>query len=124
MALDSLAHTYRNLPSTARTQGAAISVIVWGLANFAVTLLTPVGFNNLHYWLFLVFALTNLVAGWWTWIYSPETGGRSFEENQESFISAKERGTWMVRKVDKGKYLNLPLPEGEAEESAPLLAGE
>jgi len=97
---------------------------VWGLANFAVTLLTPVGFNNLHYWLFLVFALTNLVAGWWTWIYSPETGGRSFEENQESFISAKERGTWMVRKVDKGKYLNLPLPEGEAEESAPLLAGE
>lgn len=36
-------------PSTARAQGSAISVIIWGLANFAVTLLAPVGFNNLKY---------------------------------------------------------------------------
>lgn len=55
-------------PSTSRAQGAAISVVVWGLANFAVTLLTPIGFNNLKYWLFLVFAVTNLFAGWWTWV--------------------------------------------------------
>ena len=55
-------------PSTARAQGSAISVIIWGLANFAVTLLTPIGFNNLKYWLFLVFALTNTFAAWWTWV--------------------------------------------------------
>lgn len=55
-------------PSTSRAQGSAISVIIWGLANFAVTLLTPIGFNNLSYWLFLVFAVTNLFAGWWTWV--------------------------------------------------------
>lgn len=55
-------------PSTSRAQGAAISVVIWGLANFAVTLLTPIGFNNLNYWLFLVFALTNLFAMWWTWV--------------------------------------------------------
>lgn len=55
-------------PSTSRAQGAAISVVIWGLANFAVTLLTPIGFNNLKYWLFLVFAVTNLFAGWWTWV--------------------------------------------------------
>ena len=55
-------------PSGARAQGAAISVVIWGLANFAVTLLTPIGFNNLKYWLFLVFAVTNLFAGWWTWV--------------------------------------------------------
>lgn len=55
-------------PSTSRAQGAAISVVIWGLANFAVTLLTPIGFNNLKYWLFLVFALTNLFAGCWTWV--------------------------------------------------------
>ncbi len=55
-------------PSTARAQGSAISVIVWGLANFAVTLLTPIGFNNLKYWLFLVFCFTNLFAGLWTWV--------------------------------------------------------
>ena len=55
-------------PSTSRAQGSAISVVVWGIANFAVTLLTPIGFNNLRYWLFLVFAVTNLFAGWWTWV--------------------------------------------------------
>ena len=55
-------------PSTSRAQGAAISVVIWGLANFAVTLLTPIGFNNLSYWLFLVFAVTNGFAGWWTWV--------------------------------------------------------
>lgn len=55
-------------PSSCRAQGAAISVVIWGLANFAVTLMTPIGFNNLKYWLFLVFAVTNLFAGWWTWV--------------------------------------------------------
>lgn len=55
-------------PSTSRAQGSAISVVIWGFANFAVTLLTPIGFNNLKYWLFLVFAATNLFAAWWTWV--------------------------------------------------------
>ena len=55
-------------PSTSRAQGSAISVVIWGIANFVVTLLTPIGFNNLNYWLFLVFAFTNLFAGWWTWV--------------------------------------------------------
>ncbi len=59
-------------PSTSRAQGAAISVVTWGLANFAVTLLTPIGFTNLKYWLFLCFAVTNLFAGVWTWVsHSP-----------------------------------------------------
>ena len=57
-------------PSASRAQGSAVSVIIWGLANFAVTLLTPIGFNNLSYWLFLVFAATNLFAAWWTWVSS------------------------------------------------------
>lgn len=95
-------------PSSARAQGSAISVIIWGLANFAVTLLTPIGFNNLRYWLFLVFAVTNGVAGWWTWRYSPESGGRSFEENQEFFEAAGKEGSWVVGKVDGGKFVRMP----------------
>ena len=65
-------------PSTARAQGAAVSVIVWGFANFAVTFLTPLGFNNLDYWLFLVFAFTNEFAGWWTWVSLIQVYARSF----------------------------------------------
>jgi sugar porter (SP) family MFS transporter len=111
-------------PSTARAQGSAVSVIIWGLANFAVTLLTPIGFHNLKYWLFLVFAGTNCFAGWWTWNYTPETGGRSFEENQEFFDSAKDDGSWAVRKVDGGRYEGMPSQEedgGEGGERSLLL---
>ncbi|KAB8295298.1 hypothetical protein EYC80_007203 [Monilinia laxa] len=95
-------------PSSARAQGSAISVIIWGLANFTVTLLTPIGFNNLKYWLFLVFALTNTFAGWWTWKYSLESGGRSFEENQEFFECAERDGSWVVKEVDGGKFVKMP----------------
>ena len=114
-------------PSTARAQGSAVSVIIWGVANFGVTLLTPILFNNLSYWLFLVFAATNLFSGWWTARYLPETGGRSFEENQDFYHEAKNEGTWVVKKVDKGSYLRMPdqnqaLEDGATEsESQPLL---
>lgn len=63
-------------PTTARAQGTAVSVITWGLANFAVTLITPLLFNNIKYWVFLVFAGTNAIAAIWTFLYCPETGGR------------------------------------------------
>jgi sugar porter (SP) family MFS transporter len=110
-------------PSTARAQGSAVSVIIWGLANFAVTLLTPIGFNNLKYWLFLVFAATNCFAGWWTWTYTPESGGRSFEENQEFFDSAQDDCSWVVRDVNEGKFETMPPKDedGEGAERSPLL---
>jgi sugar porter (SP) family MFS transporter len=111
-------------PNTARAQGSAVSVIIWGLANFAVTLLTPIGFNNLKFWLFLVFAATNCFSGWWTWAYTPESGGRSFEENQEFFDSARYDGSWAVRKVDGGKFENMPSQKEDEEEGgerSPLL---
>ncbi|KAA6413497.1 MAG: general substrate transporter [Lasallia pustulata] len=111
-------------PSTARAQGSAISVIIWGIANFAVTLLSPIGFNNLDYWLFLIFAATNAFAGWWTWMYSPETGGRSFEENQGFFRDADEEKTWRVHKVGNGEFKGMPKPKkqnGNDTESTPLL---
>ncbi|KAL8832814.1 MAG: hypothetical protein Q9170_004736 [Blastenia crenularia] len=114
-------------PSTSRAQGSAISVIIWGLANFAVTLLTPIGFNNLNYWLFLVFTVTNLFAGWWTWAYSPETGGRSFEDNQQFFTDSKEHNTWLVTRVNKGEYRHLPRGkegDGVDDERQPLLAAD
>ena len=112
-------------PTTARAQGTAVSVIIWGLMNFAVTLLTPILFNNLTYWIFAVFAATNIFAGVWTYFYLPETGGRTFEENQEFFDKAKEAGTWRVGKVDEGDHGRMPYPKKEGEgldgEQTPLL---
>jgi hypothetical protein len=98
-------------PTTCRAQGTAISVIIWGLANFAITFLTPVMFNNLSYFIFLVFAGTNAVAGLWTYLYLPETGGRSFEENQDFFKEAGEAGTWRVSKVAGGDWIKMKYPD-------------
>jgi hypothetical protein len=107
-------------PTTARAQGTAVSVIIWGLANFTITLLTPIMFNNLQYYLFIVFAATNAIAGVWTWLYQPESGGRSFEENVEFFEEARKRGSWRVSKVKEGEWLRMPYGEKSAEEE-PLL---
>lgn len=102
-------------PTVSRAQGTAISVIVWGLVNFAVTFLTPVMFNNLSYFIFLTFAASNAFAGVWTWLYLPETGGRSFGQNQQFFKEAEEHGTWRVKKVADGHWMKLlyPDPEGD-----------
>ena len=102
-------------PSPCRAQGSAISVIIWGIANFSVTLLTPIGFNNLKYLLFAVFAATNTFAGWWTWTYLPESGLRSFEENQEFFEKAMEEKSWKVRRVGGGAWRGLPKEDGDGE---------
>lgn len=107
--------------TTARAQASAISVIIWGLANFAVTLLTPIMFNNLEFWIFLIFAGTNAVAGLWTYIYLPETGGRSFEDNLQFFEDAKEEGTWRVAKVSGGVYRRLAYGGDLDGENQPLL---
>ncbi|KAL5116022.1 hypothetical protein ACEQ8H_006033 [Pleosporales sp. CAS-2024a] len=100
-------------PTTCRAQGTAISVIIWGLANFAITFLTPVMFNNLSYYIFLVFAGTNAVAGLWTYLYLPETGGRSFEENQDFFKEAGEAGTWRVSRVAGGDWVKMKYPDAK-----------
>ncbi|KAH0366696.1 general substrate transporter, partial [Aureobasidium melanogenum] len=110
-------------PTTARAQGTAVSVVVWGLANFAVTLLTPILFNNLNYWLFLVFGFSNMFAGVWTYLYQPESGGRSFEENQKFFEEAKKAGTWRVGAVSDGEFKKMPYPNSDNDDSenTPLL---
>jgi hypothetical protein len=109
-------------PTTARAQASAISVIIWGLANFAITLLTPIIFNNLNYWIFLIFAATNAFAGLWTYVYLPETGNRSFEDNQEFFELAREANTWRVGKVNGGAYLRMPYGDRADAETTPLLS--
>jgi hypothetical protein len=79
-------------------------------------------FNNLRYYIFLVFAASNAFAGVWTWTHLPESGNRSFDENQQFFEDAARDGSWKVSKVDRGKYLKMPYgEEGEDAERTPLI---
>jgi len=75
------------------------------------------------YALFAVFAGTNCFAGAWTYVYMPETGGRSFDENLEFFEKAKEVGCWRVGAVEGGRWRVMPYskPGGGEGESQPLL---
>lgn len=114
-------------PTTARARGTAISVILWGFCNFAVTLATPIMFENFGYFLFAVFAITNLMAGAWTKVYLPESGGRSFEENQRFFEVAGKEGTWKVKRVGRGEWLTMPKQGGDDQadgDRSPLLGRE
>ena len=54
---------------------------------------------------------------------SPETGGRSFEENALFFVVAKEQETWQVRKVNHGDFCHMPRDAEEKadDEETPLL---
>lgn len=55
-------------------------------------------------------------------MYSPETGGRSFEENQAFFGDAKKWNSWSVHKVNKGEFRGMPNGEKHEDgESQPLL---
>ena len=55
--------------------------------------------------------------------YSPETGGRPFEENQRFFLDAKDQKTWRVGRVDDGEFKYMPRGEKSGEdETAPLLS--
>lgn len=114
-------------PTKARAQAAAVSVIIWGLANFAITFLTPIMFNHLAYYIYVVFAGTNAIAGAWTYFYLPESGNRSFEDNVKFFQEARKVRSWRVSKVGNGEWNNMPYGEvlldgsDEARERAPLL---
>jgi hypothetical protein len=57
--------------------------------------------------------------------YSPETGIRSFQENQAFFEDAREHDTWRVQKVNRGEFRHLPRRTKEGDpEREPLLASE
>lgn len=107
--------------TAARARAAAASVVVWGLANFAVTLASPLMFGGLGHRTFLVFAATNAAAGAWTYLYLPETGGRSFEDNRRFFEDARREGTWRVARVAGGAYRRLAYGGDLERENEPLL---
>lgn len=96
-------------------KGAAVSVVVWEMADIAVTLLTPLGFNRLEFVLLLVFAATNALAGILTYLFVPESGWRTFEENQEFFRRAAEEGSWRVKRAADGVFGDLPHVKDDGE---------
>ena len=65
-----------------------------------------------------------MLSGVWTWLYCPESGNRTFEENQEFFWEAAEKGSWSVHRVKGGRWRRLPDYDENGEEQGGDEGGE
>jgi hypothetical protein len=56
-------------------------------------------------------------------LYSPETGGRTFDENVQFFLDAKDHETWRVHKINNSEFAGMPKEKNDDDdEHQPLLS--
>lgn len=75
-------------PLSIRAQANGLSTCANWLFNFMVVMITPIAFDNIDNYTYLIFAIINLLmapASWWIF---PETAGRSLEEMDEIFAQS------------------------------------
>jgi sugar porter (SP) family MFS transporter len=68
-------------------------------SNFMVVLVTPIAFTQIKYFTYTVFAVLNMLILVATWIFYPETAGRSLEEVDKIFEQSNPRTPWDVVKI-------------------------
>jgi len=73
------------MPQRTRNKGVALGVGAHWLSNFVVVYITPTAIANLGYRLYTIWAVTNAVFVPVTWLFYPETAGRSLEDLDEVF---------------------------------------
>lgn len=75
-------------PLTVRAQANGISTSANWLFNFMVVMITPVAFDNIQNYTYLIFCAINFCMIFATWWIFPETAGRSLEEMDEIFAQS------------------------------------
>lgn len=77
-------------PLSARTEMTSVSTGATWLSNFLVAELTPVGFDNIGYRYFIIYACINLVLIFPSvYFFFPETQGLHLEQIDQIFIDSK-----------------------------------
>ncbi|KAK5119575.1 hypothetical protein LTR85_007403 [Meristemomyces frigidus] len=80
------------IPLCTRGPANALATAANWLANFAVVMATPAMFTNIHYRIYIVFAVTNFCIVPAIYFFYPETGYRSLEEVDVLFSEAGKAG--------------------------------
>ncbi|KAJ5443805.1 uncharacterized protein N7458_007677 [Penicillium daleae] len=75
-------------PLRIRAPANAIGTASNWIFCFITLMIAPVGFKNIHYWLYMVFAIINLSFVPITYFFVPETAGRSLEDMDLFFAKA------------------------------------
>jgi sugar porter (SP) family MFS transporter len=82
-----------------RAPANGLSTAANWIFNFMVVMITPVGFDNIDYYTYTVFAVLNALIFVATYIFYPETAGRSLEEIDKIFEKSDPKTPWDVVKI-------------------------
>lgn len=88
-------------PLSIRAQANGVSTSANWLFNFMVVMITPIAFNNINNYTYLIFAIINLLmvpASWWIF---PETAGRSLEEMVKIFARSSKWNPYSAVRIEK-----------------------
>ena len=77
------------MPLRTRNKGVAIGAALHWLSNFLIVYVTPQAIQNLGFRLYIIWALLNAVFVPVTWLFYPETAGRSLEEMDAVFLNER-----------------------------------
>jgi hypothetical protein len=97
-----------------RAPANGLSTAANWIFNFMVVMITPVSFTNIKYYTYTVFCALNLLILVATYIFYPETAGRSLEEIDHIFERSNPRTPWDVVKIAS----DLPRHNAEDEETS------
>ncbi|KAK1013877.1 hypothetical protein LTS01_000405 [Friedmanniomyces endolithicus] len=76
-------------PSSLRAKGVAISTSINWAANTVIGLITPPLIESTGYGAYIFFALFCLLSLLWTWVFVPETKGKTLEQMDHVFKDAR-----------------------------------
>ena len=77
------------MPLRTRNKGVALGAASHWLSNFVIVYVTPQAIQSLGYRLYIIWALLNAVFVPITWLFYPETAGRSLEEMDAVFLNER-----------------------------------
>lgn len=77
------------MPLRTRNKGVALGAASHWLSNFVIVYITPQAIQSLGYRLYIIWAVLNATFIPITWLFYPETAGRSLEDMDAVFL--KER---------------------------------
>lgn len=77
------------MPLRTRNKGVALGAASHWLSNFVIVYVTPQAIQSLGYRLYIIWALLNAAFVPITWLFYPETAGRSLEEMDIVFLNER-----------------------------------
>ena len=77
------------MPLRTRNKGVALGAASHWLSNFVIVYVTPQAIQSLGYRLYFIWALLNAIFVPITWLFYPETAGRTLEDMDAVFLNER-----------------------------------